>query len=96
MNDLKDNEPYVVLYAGQSFASAIGTLIQLAEPGARVTNALLIPTPMLTIELGYDEDTDWMSAALELAEAAGMTLRKVITSSHDVWVIAYGGAGWFK
>jgi len=92
------DEAAVVLYPGQSFAHAIGTLMQLAEPGMRVAHALLLPIPLLSVELAYGEDTDWRAAAHELAEAAGMALRQIEwASGPPVWVLAYaGGGGWFK
>jgi hypothetical protein len=77
------DEPYVELYAGTDIPGAIQWLIGLADPTARArcTTPAFHPLPA---DLAYAEDTDWMAAADNLAEAIGMRLHRIT----DVWVLA--------
>jgi hypothetical protein len=77
------DESYVELYAGTDIPGAIQWLIALADPTARArcTTPTFHPLPA---DLSYGEDTDWMAAADNLAEAIGMKLHRIT----DVWVLA--------
>jgi len=72
----------VVLYEGIDYARAIALLIRFAHPGARI--AMFGCGLNLPCDLRYRDDTDWMAAAAELAEAIGMRLHQIT----DVWVLA--------
>jgi len=75
---------YATLYAGTDVAGAIQWLIGLADPTARARCTTTQFHPLLA-DLFYDENTDWLVAADNLAESIGL---KVMRLADDVWVLA--------
>lgn len=76
-----DDDCAVILYSGQDYSDAIKTLIQLADPTARVE---IEPTGRTIPNLHWRDDRDWMTEAGDLAKALGMKLHQIT----DVWVLA--------
>lgn len=75
------DDAYLTLYGGQDYADAIKTVLRIADPKALTD---LSPTGRTIPRIIYrEQERNWLWEAAELAQAAGMRLKK----EQGVWLL---------